>query len=183
MSNEKQLTRISKFLSLILRHQPDTIGLTLDEEGWANVAELLTKSNDYGVQLDRALLEEVVATNAKKRFAFSSDEQKIRASQGHSIKVTLGYTNTQPPDILYHGTGKKSVASILSSGLEKRSRQHVHLSADRETAMAVGQRHGVPHIFIVKALEMYQDGHEFYLSDNGVWLTDNVPVQYLRDEG
>ncbi len=172
-------TKISKFLSLVLRHQPELIGIQLDQNGWADVAVLIEKINTHGIKIDLTILNHIVATNPKKRFAFNETRDKIRASQGHSIEIELGYTNQQPPEILYHGTGEKSVASILQSGLEKRNRQHVHLSADITTAIKVGQRHGKPKIFKVLAQQMFNDNYIFYISDNGVWLTDSVPPKYL----
>lgn len=180
MISDKQITHISKFLSLVLRHQPETISIQLDQSGWAEVSELIEKANSHGVKLDRAILDHVVVTNSKKRFAFNDALDKIRASQGHSIEIELGYTNQKPPKILYHGTGDKSVQSILNKGLEKRDRQHVHLSADMETAIKVGQRHGRPFVFKVLAEQMYNNNFQFFISDNGVWLTDNVPAEYLE---
>ena len=171
---EPSLVRISKFISLVLRHNPGKIDLTLDENGWANVDELLVKTN-----IDRATLEQVVAQNDKKRFAFSADGQKIRASQGHSIDVDLALEPVSPPDVLYHGTATRFEESILQKGLIPGSRNHVHLSADQQTAISVGQRHGKPIVFIVKAKEMAQDGFLFYRSENKVWLTAAVPVKYL----
>lgn len=179
MLTEKEITRIGKFLSLVLRHQPDTIGITLDQHGWADVGELLTKVNDYGIKLDHQLLNHIVETNAKKRYAFNHTRDKIRASQGHSIAVDLGYKAQQPPEVLYHGTAENSAPAIVQTGIEKRNRQHVHLSFDIETAIKVGQRHGKPFVFKVLAKQMYADGFQFYISDNGVWLTDNVPPKYL----
>ena len=179
MISDKQLTQISKFLSLILRHQPETIGIQLDKNGWADVQILLEKANTHGIQLDRELLNHIVATNPKKRFAFNDTNDKIRASQGHSVEIELGYTNQKPPEILYHGTGEKSVQSILATGLERRSRQHTHLSSDIETAIKVGQRHGKPFVFKVLAGQMYENNFQFFISDNGVWLTDHVPARYL----
>ncbi len=176
MISDKQLAHISKFLSLVLRHKPETIGIQLDQSGWVNVNELLEKANEYGMQFDRETLNYIVATNSKKRFAFNDAQDKIRASQGHSIKIDLGYKNHRPPEILYHGTGEKSVQSILDKGIEKRSRQHVHLSCDIETATKVAQRHGKPIVFKVLAQQMFNDDFAFFISDNGVWLTDNVPV-------
>ena len=178
MSNRE--VQISKFLSLVLRHKPETIGIQLDTNGWTDVDLLIKKSNAYGVKLDKEILAHIVETNSKKRFAFNETLGKIRASQGHSVEIELGYTNQKPPEILYHGTGEKSVQLILKTGLVKRNRQHVHLSSDIETAVKVGQRHGKPFVFNVLAEQMYNDKFEFYLSDNGVWLTDNVPVKYLR---
>ncbi|MCF3112063.1 RNA 2'-phosphotransferase [Niabella sp. CC-SYL272] len=180
MSNEKQLLTVSKFLSLVLRHKPETIGIRLDEHGWTDVDVLIEKAGLYGVSFDKALLNEVVATNSKKRFAFNDSMKKIRASQGHSVAIDLGYHHQKPPEMLYHGTGEQSVPSILSSGLEKRSRQHVHLSSDVETAIKVGQRHGTPVVLKVAAGQMYANDFTFYLSDNGVWLTDHVPAKYLE---
>jgi putative RNA 2'-phosphotransferase len=180
MISEKQITHISKFLSLVLRHQPETIGIKLDNNGWTDIQELLEKSNNYGIKLDLDTLNHIVETNAKKRFAFNDTMNKIRASQGHSIDIELGYTNQKPPKILYHGTSEKSVQSILKTGLEKQNRQQVHLSADIETAIKVGQRHGKPFVFTILAEQMYNDKFEFFISDNGVWLTDNVPTKYLK---
>ena len=180
MISDKQLTHISKFLSLVLRHQPEAIGIQLDQNGWTDVNELIEKSNNYGVQLDKETLNYIVATNSKKRFAFDYTLDKIRASQGHSVEIELGYTKQKPPQILFHGTGEKSVQSILDTGLEKRSRQHVHLSSEIETAIKVGERHGKPIVFRVLAEQMYNDNFQFFISDNGVWLTDNVPTKYLK---
>lgn len=176
------LIRISKFVSLVLRHDPSKIGLTLDEHGWASVDELLQKAPKLGLHFDRATLEQVVAENDKKRFAFSEDGQKIRASQGHSIDVDLALEPISPPDVLYHGTAERFRESILQKGLIPGSRNHVHLSADTKTATIVGKRHGKPIIFTVKAREMESDGFSFYLSDNKVWLTEHVPANYLDME-
>jgi len=180
MINDKQITHISKFLSLVLRHQPETIGIQLDQRGWTDIDELIEKANSYGVKFDREILNHIVATNSKKRFAFNNTLDKIRASQGHSVEIELGYTNQKPPEILFHGTGEKSVQSILDTGLEKRNRQHVHLSSDFDTAVKVGQRHGKPFVFKVLAERMYNDNFQFFISDNGVWLTDHVPTKYLK---
>jgi putative RNA 2'-phosphotransferase len=177
---EKDIKSISKFLSLVLRHQPQLISVELDQHGWVNVDELLRQANAHGHHLNLELLNHVVETNNKKRFAFDEGRQKIRASQGHSVNVDLGYQAEMPPEILYHGTGEKSVAAIQQSGLEKRSRQHVHLSGDIETAIQVGGRHGQPAVFKVLAGAMYKSGYVFYLSENKVWLTDAVPAQYLH---
>jgi putative RNA 2'-phosphotransferase len=180
MISDKQITHISKFLSLVLRHQPETIGIQLDRSGWTDIDELIEKANSYGVKFDREILNHIVATNSKKRFAFNNTFDKIRASQGHSVEIELGYTNQKPPEILFHGTGEKSVQSILDTGLEKRNRQHVHLSSDFDTAVKVGQRHGKPFVFKVLAERMYNDNFQFFISDNGVWLTDHVPTKYLK---
>ena len=173
------LARLSKFISLVLRHDPGKIGLNLDAHGWAAVDELIAKANRF-VRFDRSMLEKVVAENDKKRFAFSPDGSKIRASQGHSIDVDLQLEPVSPPEVLYHGTAERFQVSILEQGLLPRSRQHVHLSKDVKTALNVGSRHGKPLVFIVKARQMELAGLKFYLSANGVWLTEHVPVEYLQ---
>ncbi|MFC0514005.1 RNA 2'-phosphotransferase [Mucilaginibacter angelicae] len=180
MLTEKETTSLSKFLSLILRHQPELIDIKLDEQGWVAVDELLQKAGAYGKPISPEALDYIVETNAKKRFAFDDARQKIRASQGHSVGVELGYEPQTPPDVLYHGTGSQSVEAILQTGLEKRSRQQVHLSSDLETAVKVGQRHGKPVVLTVAAGEMCRQGHKFYLSENKVWLTDFVPADFIR---
>jgi putative RNA 2'-phosphotransferase len=180
MITDKEIIHISKFLSLVLRHQPELIGLSLNSEGWANVTDLLKLSEKHGRKITRDMLNTVVATNSKKRFAFSEDHQMIRASQGHSIEVALGYEPQQPPEILFHGTGSQSVSSILETGLQKKSRQHVHLSADTITATNVGRRHGKPVILEILAGKMHQEGYLFFLSANDVWLTEHVPSAFIR---
>ena len=177
--NEKEIKRISKFLSLILRHNPEKIHLTLDANGWANVEELIKKSYKK-VRFSMEELEHVVATNNKKRFSFNDDKTKIRANQGHSLKnIDLEFKNTTPPDFLYHGTVAKFMEAIRETGLQKMSRQHVHLSNDLETAIKVGSRRGKPIILSVRAGDMYKKGFEFYRSANGVWLTDKVPAAFI----
>lgn len=180
MISEKQISHISKFLSLVLRHQPETIGIQLDQNGWTDVNELIEKANNYDIRFDREILNHIVSTNSKKRFAFNDTLDKIRASQGHSLEIELGYTNQKPPEVLFHGTAEIFVQSILDAGLEKRNRQHVHLSSDLETANKVGQRHGKPFVFKVFAEQMFNDNFQFFISDNGVWLTNNVPTKYLK---
>jgi len=175
----KQLKHISKFMSLVLRHKPEEIGLQLDENGWVNVEELIEKINAKGIKVNKETIDEVVATNDKKRFAFNDDKTMIRASQGHSIEVELDLPATVPPDILYHGTATHFLESILKDGLQKQNRQHVHLSATMETAKSVGSRHGKPVILIINAKSMQHAGFKFYLSVNGVWLTNVVPIQYI----
>lgn len=170
----------SKFLSLILRHKPYLIGLRLDENGWADVDELIEKVRATGKDLDLNTLEHIVETNDKKRFSFNEDQTKIRANQGHSIGVDLGLKPQVPPDLLYHGTAEKNISSILNIGLHKRNRHHVHLSSNEETAMQVGKRHGKPVIFEVAAGNMFRKGFIFYLSANGVWLVDAVPAEFLE---
>jgi putative RNA 2'-phosphotransferase len=166
---------LSKYLSLILRHDPSAAGITVDSAGWTDTSILLDK-----LSIDMQSLEFVVQNNNKKRFSFSDDKKKIRANQGHSISVPdLDLKEISPPDVLYHGTAKKNEESILSSGLDKRGRNHVHQSKDIDTAINVGSRHGKPIVFKVDAAKMHDDGFAFYLSDNNVWLTDNVPAKYL----
>ncbi|NAS30025.1 RNA 2'-phosphotransferase [Flavobacteriaceae bacterium R38] len=172
----------SKFLSLILRHQPEKIGLKLDENGWADVQELLNKMNKHHFSIDIAELKEVVINNDKQRFIFNDDETKIRANQGHSINVDLKYKPKQPPEFLYHGTVEKFIGSIKEKGLLKMQRHHVHLSEEKETAFKVGARRGKPIILIVKSEEMYKQGIPFFRSDNGVWLTDNVQSEFINFE-
>ncbi|RDC64912.1 RNA 2'-phosphotransferase [Adhaeribacter pallidiroseus] len=180
MLSEKELVRLSKLLSLVPRHQPEKIGIALDENGWIEITTLIEQANKNNVKLSREILEEVVATNTKKRFAFNADKTKIRASQGHSIAVYLNYTPQTPPAILYHGTSERALKSILENGLQKQNRHHVHLSTDVVTARNVGQRHGRPIILRIDAAAMTQNGYLFYLSENQVWLTDQVPTRYLH---
>lgn len=175
MSN---LVSTSKFLSLVLRHQPEIIGLSLDDAGWADIDVLIRLSQPHR-PLTRALIEQVVEENSKQRFAISEDGRRIRANQGHSIEVELGLQPLAPPTRLYHGTATRFVDAIRREGLVKRSRQHVHLSADADTATAVGARHGKPAVLIVRAGEMAAAGHAFFRSENGVWLTDAVPVGFI----
>lgn len=166
-------------MSLVLRHKPEEIGLHLDDNGWADVSELIERMNAKGIKATIEIINEVVATNEKKRFAFNDDKTRVRASQGHSVDIDLALKPAEPPEFLYHGTGEKNVNVILAEGIQKRSRQHVHLSADKETAVNVGSRHGKPIVLIVLSGEMYQDGKLFYLSANGVWLTDFVETKYI----
>lgn len=172
-------TQLSKFLSLVLRHKPDAIGLALDSQGWANIGELIDKANASGTKFDRAELLHVVETSDKKRFSVSADGLRIRAAQGHSVSVELGLSPKEPPPVLYHGTATRFVEAILEQGLRPQARQQVHLSRDEETARRVGARHGKPHIFKIDALAMHASGMKFYLADNGVWLTDRVPPEFL----
>jgi len=174
------ITKTSKFLSLILRHQPERIGLTLDANGWADTQTLLTLVEKTGRPLSRSLLEKVVAENDKQRFAFNEDKTKIRASQGHSIEIDLALRPQTPPEILFHGTAAQFVGPIRLEGLVSQKRQHVHLSLEEETATKVGQRHGVPVILRVSSGEMHRKGIVFYCSENGVWLTEKVPTEFLE---
>lgn len=178
MSKER-LVKTSKFLSLVLRHQPELIGITLDSAGWTSVSDLLRACQTHGRPLTLEQLSEVVAGNDKQRFSFSEDGQKIRANQGHSVKVDLGYCAATPPDTLYHGTTENFLPSIRKEGLQRGARHHVHLSADEETARKVGGRRGRPVVLKVLSGRMHREGHQFFLSANGVWLTEQVPPQYL----
>lgn len=175
----KELTRISKFLSLVLRHDPGRIGIVLDPQGWVDVSELLSAVGKAGTPIDEPLLRRVVAENDKQRFALSDDGTRIRANQGHSVKVELGLPSVQPPLLLFHGTATRFLDSIRATGLHPRSRTHVHLSADSETALKVGARHGKPIVLHVQSGKMAADGFLFYQADNGVWLTEQVPPEYL----
>jgi putative RNA 2'-phosphotransferase len=179
MISEKENTRLSKLLSYVLRHKPGEIGIALDENGWTGVNDLLEKLSNRNESIDLSILKHIIETNSKRRFAFNDDFSKIRASQGHSIEVELGYAAKQPPEILYHGTVEKFSSRIFQDGLRKMERHHVHLSADKLTAVKVGERRGKPVILKIKAAEMFSNGFNFFLSDNGVWLTDHVPKDYI----
>lgn len=174
--------RLGRFMSMVLRHKPESIGITLDEYGYADVKELLEAMNIHGKCIDMTILERIVAENDKKRYSFNEDHTKIRASQGHSISVDLQLKQKTPPKILYHGTAKRFLESIQKEGLLKMSRQYVHLSKDVQTAVKVGQRHGEVVVLHIDAEKMVKDGYCFYLSDNGVWLCEKVPCQYFSIE-
>jgi putative RNA 2'-phosphotransferase len=176
---EKNITRLSKFLSYVLRHAPEEIGLRLGEGGWVSTSELIAKARTHGQDLTPEILREIVATNDKKRFTLSPDGLTIRAAQGHSVVVSLDLEPLPPPDMLYHGTALKVLDKILAEGLRPQTRQHVHLSLDEATARKVGQRHGKPVLLLVEAGRMYREGLSFYRADNGVWLTGAVAPQYL----
>ncbi len=176
----KNLVSTSKFLSLVLRHQPEVIGMELDANGWLTISDLIEKANQHGHQLTLELLHEVVATNDKQRFALSEDGLMIRANQGHSVAgIELNLEPLVPPELLYHGTVANFIPNIRQQGLQKRSRNHVHLSADVDTARKVALRRGQPILLTISALAMHQAGSAFYRSANGVWLTDAVPVEYI----
>lgn len=189
MNTQKQknvgaMVATSKFLSLVLRHQPDKIGLQLDESGWTPVDDLLARCADAGHPLTLEQLQHLVASSDKQRFAFSEDGRLIRANQGHSVAVDLGLQPIQPPAVLLHGTTRRFLDAILERGLSKRARHHVHLSEHAETASAVGARRGEAVLLKVDAAQMHADGLLFFRSANGVWLTDEVPARYLTvDEG
>lgn len=170
---------IGKYIALILRHKPETIGITLDEHGWANVNELIAGIQTQYPDFTMNDLEEIVRTDNKQRYAFNQDKTKIRANQGHSVSVDVELKEAVPPDVLYHGTAVKYMPFILRDGLIPKSRLYVHLSNDVETATKVGQRHGSPIVLMINAKKMHEDGYPFYLSENGVWLTKTVPVQYI----
>jgi putative RNA 2'-phosphotransferase len=172
-------TRTSKFLSLVLRHDPGRVGLTLDESGWVGVPELLDALARHGKQVSRSDLERIVRPDAKGRYDLAGD--RIRANQGHSVPVDLGLTGVVPPPLLYHGTAARVVESIRRTGIHRGARHHVHLSSDAETAVVVGSRRGQHVVLVVDAAAMHADGHAFYRSANGVWLTDEVPARYLVD--
>ena len=172
-------TKLSRFLSLILRHKPEIIGIELDEHGWAEVAALIEGVNKkHTINMD--ILEKIVRTDDKQRYSFNEDRTLIRANQGHSILVDVELPITKPPKELWHGTAEKYVVSIEKNGLISKSRLYVHLSVDIETADKVGGRHGKPIVYKIDAEQMDKDGYTFYLSVNGVWLTKTVPVQYLQ---
>lgn len=175
-----QTTSASKFLSLVLRHEPAAAHVTLDTAGWVEVAALLAGCVQAGRGLSREELEHVVVTNAKKRFEFSADCLRIRASQGHSVEVELEYTPKEPPEILYHGTATRFIDSIRTQGLLKMERHHVHLSAETKMTLEVGARHGKPVLLTILAGEMHREGHVFCRSTNGVWLVEQVPVNFIR---
>jgi putative RNA 2'-phosphotransferase len=176
--DERRTVKVSKYLSKHLRHQPERIGLVLDEAGWVEIDTLIAAAAAHGFRFSRAELDHVVATNDKKRFAVEGT--RIRASQGHSIEVDLGLPTAAPPPYLYHGTAARALDAIRAEGLRAMNRHDVHLSADRETATRVGARRGRPVVLAVDAGAMHRDGHEFRVSANGVWLTHAVPPQYLR---
>lgn len=179
--SDKQLVRLSKWISLRLRHDPAGIGLAVDSAGWAAVDDLIAASARHGVRFDRAALESVVDQNNKRRFEFDETGTRIRARQGHSIDVDLGYADAAPPDLLFHGTADRFLPEIRLSGLLPMARHDVHLSADLATARAVGARHGRPIVLTVDAAAMAAHGHTFRVTGNGVWLTATVPPRFLSE--
>jgi putative RNA 2'-phosphotransferase len=174
-----KLESTSKFLSYVLRHRPESISLALDSEGWAKIDQLIRLANGQGKELTRELLLKIVATSDKQRFAVSLDGSRIRANQGHSIQVNLNLHPQIPPKILFHGTATRFIASIRTQGLVAGARQYVHLSVDRSTALQVGRRYGKPLLLEVNALAMSHSGYEFFMSQNGIWLTQAVPVDFI----
>lgn len=180
MMNAKK--ELSKFLSLILRHKPEVIGITLDEHGWAKISELREKLRGrHTINIREQMIEEIVVTDEKQRYSFNEDKTLIRANQGHSIPVDVELEQVAPPEVLWHGTGEKYRESIAEKGLISKSRLYVHLSADKDTAVTVGKRHGKTIVYKVLTKEMESDGYVFYKSVNGVWLTKEVPVKYLQE--
>jgi putative RNA 2'-phosphotransferase len=177
---DKERIRTSKFLSLILRHEPERVGLKLDHAGWVNVKALLQAVNRNGVALTIDELEDIVETNSKKRFAFSDDNRRIRANQGHSVDVDLQYPPEIPPEVLYHGTATRSLQRIRKDGLRKMGRHDVHLSAETSVTVQVGGRHGKPVVLIIRAGDMHRAGHVFRCSANGVWLVNYVPPEFIQ---
>lgn len=176
MNNKK----ISRLLSLVLRHRPEVLGITLDKQAWASTQEIIDAMNKKGMAVNLDIIKDVVANNDKQRFKLSEDATRIRANQGHSIPVDLGLEIVEPPVVLYHGTATKNMASIRKHGLLKRKRTHVHLSPDKETALKVGQRHGKAVVLVINTFKMNRAGIDFYRSENGVWLTDFVAPEYIN---
>ena len=180
MITDKEAIKISKFLSLILRHEPERVGLMLGDAGWVGVNELLKAVNGHGVSLTLDELKHIVATSDKKRFAFSEDGLRIRASQGHSVEVDLDYPPQTPPELLYHGTATRFLDAIRKDGLQKMQRHDVHLSAETRVTLQVGGRHGKPALLTIRAGDMHRAGFVFRCSANGVWLVDHVPAQFIE---
>lgn len=177
--NKERRIRLGKFIAYILRHKPDAIGITLDKHGWADVTELIDGINRAGKSITNDILDEIVERDEKRRFSFNEDKTKIRANQGHSIDVDLELSELVPPDILYHGTATKYLDGIKEHGILKRNRNYVHLSINEQTATKVGARHGAPVVLKIDTARMTKDGYKFYLSANGVWLTDYVPFKFV----
>lgn len=176
----RKIDKLNVFISLVLRHKPEATRITLDEHGWANVDELINGINNTGRKIDMTMLEEIVKTDNKQRYSFNEDKTLIRANQGHSIPVDVELNQQEPPELLYHGTASKFLDNIMTEGLKPMSRLYVHLSKDVETAKKVGKRHGNPVVLKVYSRQMNRDGVEFYLSENGVWLTKKVDAEYLE---
>jgi putative RNA 2'-phosphotransferase len=174
------LTETSKFLSFVLRHAPASVGVVLDDNGWVEIDHLVEQCRAHGRAFSRDLVEAVVASSPKRRFAISEDGRRVRANQGHSIQVELGYEPAQPPEWLFHGTVASNLPPIRSGGLKNMGRHNVHLSPDAATARNVGMRRGKPILLRIAAARMHRDGHVFYLSANGVWLTEEVPPEYIE---
>jgi putative RNA 2'-phosphotransferase len=176
---DKETIKASKFLSLILRHEPERVGLKLGDAGWVSVEELLEAVNRHGTKLTLDDLQHIVATSDKKRFAMSEDGERIRANQGHSVEVDLQYLPKIPPETLYHGTAERFLPGIRKDGLQRMERHDVHLSAETKVTFQVGGRHGQPALLIIRAGEMHRAGHVFRCSTNGVWLVNSVPPEFI----
>lgn len=174
--------KLSVFISLILRHKPEAAGIRLNEHGWAEVDGLIAGINGTGWKIDRKALEEIVATDSKQRYAFNEDKTMIRANQGHSVPVDVGLEEMEPPEFLYHGTAGRCLGPIMAEGLRPMGRLYVHLSKDIGTAIKVGKRHGEPVVLKVLSGDMFRDGYQFYLSQNGVWLTEGIGCRYIELE-
>ena len=173
--------RLSVFISLILRHKPEEIGITLDKHGWANVKELIAGINNTGRKIDMKILEEIVRTDNKSRYSFNENKTLIRANQGHSIPVDLEFKEVVPPSILYHGTATRFLDNMKRQGIKSMNRLYVHLSKDLETAIKVGGRHGNCVVLAIDTEKMSEDGIKFYLSENNVWLTKHVDWKYVKE--
>lgn len=181
--NKQILTELSRFLSYVLRHKPEELGVTMDPQGWVGVEELLQKAQQAGKPITYELLATIVVSDDKQRYSFNADGSKIRANQGHSIDIDLNLVALEPPEFLFHGTAVHNVVSIREHGLLKQSRHHVHLSENEETAKRVGARYGKPIILTISAKAMAKAGYTFYRSENHVWLTDSVPAEYIAFPG
>lgn len=177
---DKMFTKKSKFLSLVLRHKPELIDIKLDVAGWVLITDLIKKSKAYGMNISKSDIDEIVAENDKKRFTISENGMKIRAAQGHSVNIDVGYEAQKPPSTLFHGTSVNTLDDIMKDGIKPMSRNHVHLSVDKETAHKVGSRHGKVILLKIDAYAMHQNGVKFFVSDNGVWLTDFVDRKYIE---
>ncbi|TQV72242.1 RNA 2'-phosphotransferase [Aliikangiella marina] len=175
------LKQYSKFLSYVLRHKPEEIDLKLDDNGWADIESLIEKARNQGKHYSFELIHKIVEDNDKQRFAISEDGRKIRANQGHSIKVELDLRAIEPPTILLHGTAQKNLSAIREEGLSKKDRHHVHLTENKQTALAVGQRYGKVVLLQIDSGSMHKEGFSFYRSDNNVWLVDSVPAEYISE--
>ncbi len=176
----QNLVSVSKFLSLVLRHKPEEVGLCLDTNGWASISDLILCADQNGIKLSHELIEKVVANNDKSRFVIDQTGSKIRANQGHSISIDLELPPQEPPSILFHGTATRFVESIRQQGILNGNRRHVHLSSEASVATSVGARHGKPLVLQISAKKMYTQNYHFYLSQNGVWLTEHVPVSFIE---
>lgn len=180
VKQKKEDVELGRFLSLVLRHNPSAANISLDAHGWADVEALISGVTGAGKRISKETLERIVKENNKKRYCFNNEHTKIRASQGHSVYVDLELKPCMPPDLLYHGTAKTCLKNIYINGIQKQSRQHVHLSVDIPTALTVGGRHGVPVILEIDTKAMVKDGYEFYQADNGVWLCEQIPWKYCK---